>query len=65
MTPGALELLKQLDQPRLRELDLGDRRVGITHPDRVFWPATSDDPAISGILMCFAVASMSIAFLRS
>src|SRR5207248_4337357 len=47
MTPSAHNLLKQLDRPRLRELDLGDSRVRITHPDRVLWPATGDDPAVS------------------
>jgi bifunctional non-homologous end joining protein LigD len=47
--PAALtnSLLAQLEQPRLRGLDLGDCFVRITTPERVLWPATDEHPAIT------------------
>jgi bifunctional non-homologous end joining protein LigD len=47
VTVGRDDLLAQLQQPRLSELNLGDCRVRISSPDRVFWPATADEPAIT------------------
>jgi bifunctional non-homologous end joining protein LigD len=47
VNPGRADLLRQLEQPRLSTLDLGEVRVNITHADRVLWPATEDERAIT------------------
>jgi bifunctional non-homologous end joining protein LigD len=41
------DLLEQLEAPRLKAVELGDVRVSITHPERVLWPATRQQPAVT------------------
>jgi bifunctional non-homologous end joining protein LigD len=47
VSTGRADLLRQLEQPRLSALDLGEVCVSITHPERVLWPATDAEPAIT------------------
>src|SRR5579872_1512053 len=40
-------VLQQLESPHLTHLDVGDVRVGITHPDRMLWPGSDDHPPVT------------------